>query len=333
MAIKIGINGFGRIGKLVFRLASETKDIEVVHINDRMELSMVAHLLKYDSLHGRFKGEVNCENETLIVNSKPVRVSSYSEPSKIDWAMMGVDIVIDSSGKFKTRAALDGHLKRGAKKVILTCPAGDDSIDRTVVMGVNDEEIKESDIIVSNASCTTNCVAVLLKVLIEEFGVKKAFMNTVHTFTNNQNLQDGFHKDYRRARAAMNNIIPTSSSAIKTTELVLPEIRNKFDGFATRVPVADCSYIELTAHLDKEVTVEKLNGAFKAYSTGSLKRYLEYCTDPIVSSDINNNYYSAVFDSLSSKVLGGDLIQIIGWYDNESAYSARVIDLIRMMNG
>jgi len=329
MSVKIGINGFGRIGKLVFQLISETSGFEVVHINDKMNTDLMAHLLKYDSLHGKFSGEVSHDASHIIVNGKKILVTNYAKPSDIQWQETSADIVVDSCGKFKTRPLLEGHLDHGVKKVILSCPPDDDSIERTVVMGVNSNEISPSDTIISNASCTTNCVVVMLKVLKEEFGVKRAFMNTVHPTTNNQNLQDGYHTDFRRARSAINNIIPTTTSAIKTTHRIFPEMKNTFDGFATRVPVADCSFVELTAQLEKSVSVEQINDAYLKHSKNSLSPYLEYCTDPVVSSDINNNYHSAVFDSLATKVTGGDLIQIIAWYDNECGYSARIVDLIK----
>jgi glyceraldehyde 3-phosphate dehydrogenase len=267
-----------------------------------------------------------------MINGKKVLITKYPKPFMIPWQQNGVEIVVESSGQFKNRLSLKGHLLNGVNKVILSGPAQDDSIDRTVVMGVNHHEISSTDLIISNSSCTTNCVAMMLKVLKEEFGIKRAFMNTVHPFTNSQNLQDGFHTDFRRARAAINNIIPTTTSAIKVTPLVIPDMKNIFDGFATRVPVADCSFVELTAQLATKVTVQSVNGVFQKYAKNQLKNYLEYCVDPIVSSDITDNLHSAVFDSLATKVLVDDLIQIIAWYDNESGYSARIIDLIKYIS-
>ncbi len=331
MAIRIGINGFGRIGKLVFRLASQNPEIEVVHINDKMTIDLMAHLLKYDTVHGKFNTEINFDENYIYLNNKRILVTSDSTPAEINWNNE-VDFVIESSGRFKTKTELEGHLKSGVKKVILSCPSSDNSMDRTVVLGVNHLDLQQEDRIISNASCTTNCVCVMLKVLKDEFGVKRSFMNTVHPFTNNQNLQDGYHSDFRRARAALGNIIPTTTSAIKTTKIIFPEMKDSFDGFATRVPVSDCSYVELTANLNKNVSIKDINDAFLYYSENSLKGYLEYCTDPIVSSDITNNYHSAIFDSLCTKVLLGDMIQIIAWYDNESGYSARIIDLINYIS-
>ncbi|MDD3052162.1 MAG: type I glyceraldehyde-3-phosphate dehydrogenase, partial [Candidatus Cloacimonetes bacterium] len=271
------------------------------------------------------------EGNHLFINDREILVSNESEPTDINWGKRDVKVVIDSSGKFRTKQLLKKHLTSGVDKVILSCPPDDDSIDRTVVMGVNHETILPDDKIISNASCTTNCVALLLKVLMNEFGIKKAFMNTVHPLTNNQNIQDGFHKDFRRARASINNIIPTTTSAIGAIELIMPELKNSFDGFATRVPVADCSFAELTILLNQNTSVNKINEAFKYYSENILKSYLEYCTDPIVSRDVNGNPHSAVYDSLATKMIGSDFVQLLGWYDNEYGYSSRIIDLIKYL--
>lgn len=332
MSVKIGINGLGRIGKMVCRMLFDTAGLELVHINDKMSIDLMVHLLKYDSVHGKSSFEITKTDHSIVVNGKEITVTNMTTPEDIPWNRAGTDIVLESSGKYTTLTLLQGHIQNGVKKVILSCPAGDNSIDRTVVMGVNHQEILSSDRIISNASCTTNCVAVLLKVLMDEFGIKRAFMNTVHPFTNNQNLHDGFHSDYRRARSAFNNIIPTTSSAIKTTKIIFPELENIFDGFATRVPVADCSFVELTAQIGRNSSVEEINDVFFKYAANSLKSYLEYCVDPIVSSDVNNNFHSAVFDSLATKVIGGDYIQILAWYDNECGYSARIVDLIKYIS-
>lgn len=334
MSVKIGINGFGRIGKLVFKFAVDTPGIEVVHLNDCMDIEMMSHLLKYDSVHGKFEGEVSFkkggkEGDLLFVNGREIKVTHHPKPKLIPWRESGVDIVVESSGKFSdSREELEGHLESGAKKVIISSPSLDPTIDNTVVMGVNHTSLKGSDKIISNASCTTNCVALLVKVLKEKIGFKKGIMNTVHPFTNNQNLQDGYHPDPRRARSAMNNIIPTTTSSIGAIHLIYPELKERFDGFATRVPVVDCSFVELYAHLERDTTVEEINSLFLEYANSPEGSYLEYCTDPIVSSDVNNNKHSAIFDALSTRVVGGDLVQILAWYDNESGYSARVIDLI-----
>lgn len=333
MSIKIGINGFGRIGKMVFRLAIKDPEIEIVHVNDKMNIELLYHLIKYDSVHGRFISDAKIENDKIIINYQQILITHFDEPDKIPWHKKKADIVVESSGIFKTRKQMEGHLLQGVNKVILSCPSEDETIDRTVIMGINHTDLTSSDQIISNSSCTANCVTILLKTLNDEFGIKKAFMNTVHPFTNNQRLQDGYHPDFRRARSALNNIIPTSSSAVDNIPLVMPEMKGIFDGFATRVPVSDCSFAELTAHLANEVTVNKINETFKKYSENKFKDYLEYCEDPIVSKDVNSNYHSAIFDSLSTRVLGNDLIQVLAWYDNESGYSARMIDLIKYWAG
>lgn len=332
MTTKIGINGFGRIGKMVFRLAEGDQDIEITHINDKMDTRLMAHLLKYDSIHGRFNADIDFDQEHLIVNGRKILVTNEMHPGDIPWGKTGVEVVIDSSGRFKTSALLMPHLRDSVKRVILSCPPDDASIERTIVMGVNHRTIRETDRIISNASCTTNCIAVAIKVVNDEFGMVRGFMNTVHPTTNNQNLQDGFHSDYRRARSAMANIIPTTSSAVRTTRLVIPEMADIFDGFATRVPVADCSFVELTAELHRQVTTRDIKDAFLRHANGDLKPYLEYTEDPIVSSDVTNNPHSAIFDAMATKVIGGNFIQLLVWYDNEYGYSSRIIDLIKYCN-
>ncbi len=332
MPVKIGINGFGRIGKLVFQLAAADPQLEIVQINEkRMSLELIAHLLKYDSLHGRSSFTIALKKNELLIDGKKVIVTHHPQPAAINWQKSAAEIVVEASGQFKTRQQLAAHLQSGAEKVILSCPSEDATLDRTVVMGVNEQDLKPADRIISNSSCTTNCVAVVLKVLLTEFGVRRAFMNTVHPFTNNQNLQDGYHADFRRARSALNNIIPTTSSAIESLPLVLPQMQGRFDGFAARVPVADCSFAELTAQLNTSVSRETVNETFRIYAAERIPKFLEYSSDPLVSSDINNNYHSAIIDALSTRVLGGDLIQILAWYDNESGYSARMIDLIKYL--
>lgn len=329
MAIRIGINGFGRIGKQVCRLALSEPNLKVVHINDKMNSELMAHLLRYDSIHGQYLADIQYDSDSLTVDGQRIAVTNCSLPEEIAWRDNGVDIVVDSCGKFKKHSALEPHLRNGAKKVILSCPPDEPELTRAVVLGVNGKSILPSDRIISNTSCTTNCAAVTLKVLIDAFGVRRAFMNTVHPMTNNQNIQDGFHGDFRRARAAINNIIPTTSSAITTVPIVLPELAGIFDGFATRVPVPDCSFVEITAQLNTKVTPEIVNKAYETAANGALNGILSYCTAPIVSSDINNDPHSAIFDALATKVIGGDLVQILAWYDNECGYSARIIDLIK----
>ena len=329
MAITLGINGLGRIGKLVLRLAYEHPEIEVVQINDMMDTPLMAHLIKYDSLHGPFTHRVEHNEQHIIINDKRILVTHEVSPDKIvPQGLGGVDVVVDSSGRFKTAELLSGHLRNGARRVVLSCPPDDNSIERTVVLGVNDHLLRPTDRIISNASCTTNCVAMMLKVLCDEFGFERGFMNTVHPTTNNQNLQDGYHTDPRRARCAINNIIPTTTSAIGTVERVMPELRGRFDGFATRVPVADCSFVELTAMLKHNVTADQINHAFKRYAQETLNGYLAYTEDPIVSSDITNNPHSALFDALATKVLGGNMVQLLAWYDNEFGYASRIVDLV-----
>lgn len=329
---KIGINGFGRIGKFVSRLVLLSSELELVHINDKMSPEMIAHLLKYDSIHGKFEMDVTFDDHYLYVNNHNILITNYLNHEDIPWGDNNVEIVVESSGIFKTKSLLEKHLKDSVKKVILSCPPADDSIDKMVVLGVNDSILKESDTIISNASCTTNCVAIMVQVLEEQFGVKQAFMNTVHPMTNNQNLQDGYHSDFRRARCAINNIIPTTTSAIGVVEKIIPKLDGKFDGFATRVPVADCSFVELTAQLESKTTVEEINDAFRQAAQGNLKPYLAFTSDPIVSSDIQSESHSAIFDALCTKVLGGDFIQILAWYDNESGYSHRILDLIQLIS-
>ncbi|MDP4282430.1 MAG: type I glyceraldehyde-3-phosphate dehydrogenase [Bacteroidota bacterium] len=327
MAIKIGINGLGRIGRLVLRLSIENPEIEVVHINDKMDTNTMSYLIKYDSVHKQFKGEISAGDGFILLNGRRIKVTQYPSPDQIPWGDSEAEIIIESSGKFKTREMLEAHFTGKVRKVILTCPAEKESIDRMVVIGVNHAQLKPSDRIISNASCTTNCVAPMLKVIQDAFGIKKAFMNTVHPYTNNQALLDFPHGDLRRSRSAAINIIPTTSTAIRAVMQVMPGFERRFDGFATRVPVVDGSYVELTAHLEKNVTVSMIRDEFRQASVNSLKEILEYSEDPLVSTDIINNPHSAIFDSLSVKVLGDDLVRILAWYDNEFGYSNRIIDL------
>ncbi|HRZ42456.1 MAG TPA: type I glyceraldehyde-3-phosphate dehydrogenase [Bacteroidales bacterium] len=332
MKLKIGINGLGRIGKLVFRLLEGEPDMEVVHLNDKMNPELLAHLLRYDTIHGRYSGTIEGRDGALLVNGRKVLLTHGTHPKDIPWSRSGVDIVVESSGQFKTGSLLTHHVRNGVKKVVLTCPADDSSIDRTVVMGINHQQLVPADSIISNASCTTNCVAMMLKVLHDHFIVQRAFMNTVHPFTNNQSLLDGPHSDFRRARAAVGNIIPTTTSAIRTIPLVMPEMKGRFDGFATRVPVTDGSFVELTAELGTRVTTQTINAAFRTASEQGLKGLLACCDEPIVSSDVIGNPHSAIFDILATKVIHGDLVQVLAWYDNESGYAHRIIDLLRYLS-
>ncbi len=330
MSVKIGINGFGRIGKLVFRLLQGNHDVEIVGINDPADIKTLAHLLKYDSAHGRFSGNIEIAGNKLIINNKTIPVYHERIPADIPRTMHGADIVIEASGLFTTREQLSQHLTSGARKVILTCPPKD-QLDKTIIIGINENSLTAEDCIVSNASCTANCAAPLLQVLYENFGIENVFMNTVHPATNNQSLIDAPHSDLRRSRTALTNIIPTSSSAIPVLKELMPFLNGHFDGLATRVPVDDGSLIEFSAVVKKNTNADEINNAFLSASNGHFKGIIEYTSDPVVSGDIIGNSHSAVFDSLSTKVLNGNFVQIIGWYDNEFGYSCRVVDLMELM--
>jgi glyceraldehyde 3-phosphate dehydrogenase len=330
MAIKVGINGFGRIGRLVFRVLMDRKDFEVVKINDITTASTLAHLLKYDSIHGKFKGEVSATDNAIIVNGKKITISAEKDPANLKWKEIGVEGVIESTGVFTKRADIAKHLEAGAKKVVLTVPAKDE-IDATIVLGVNDYMLKAEHQIVSNASCTTNCLAPIAKVLHDNFGIVRGFMTTVHAYTNDQKILDLPHKDLRRARAAAVSIIPTTTGAAKAVGKVIPDLKGKLDGFALRVPVSDGSVVDLVAELKKPVTVEQVNKAMKQAAQSSLKGILEYTEDPIVSCDIVGNFHSSIFDALSTMVMEGNMVKVVSWYDNEWGYSCRVVDLLAKM--
>ena len=330
MAIKVGINGFGRIGRLVFRALFNKKEFEIVKVNDLTSAEVLAHLLKYDSVHGKFKGEVSFTNDGIIVNGKKIQVTAEKDPANLQWKNLGVEAVIESTGVFRKKADVAKHIAAGAKKVILTVPAKDE-IDATIVLGVNDDMLKDSHQIVSNASCTTNCLAPVVKVLHENFGIVRGLMVTIHAYTNDQRILDLEHKDLRRARAAGLSIIPTTTGAARTVGKIIPELKGKFDGYALRVPVADGSVVDLTAELKKSVTVEEINKAMKAAAEGALKGILEYTEDPIVSCDIIGNPASSIFDAQSTMVLEGNLVKVVAWYDNEWGYSCRVADLLAKM--
>ncbi|GAB4375608.1 MAG: type I glyceraldehyde-3-phosphate dehydrogenase [Calditrichia bacterium] len=330
MAVRVAINGFGRIGRLVFKAMQNDPDVEVMAINDLTDTPTLVHLLKYDTVHGKYPVPVHAEGEYLIAGNRRVKVLSEKDPTRLPWKELGVDCVIESTGVFRTREKLSYHLQAGAKKVVLTAPAKDE-LDNTVVMGVNDDTLTADQHIVSNASCTTNCLAPVAKVLHDNFGIKRGWMTTIHAFTNDQRVLDLFHKDLRRARAAANNIIPTTTGAAKATGLVIPDLKGKLDGIAVRVPVPDGSLVDLVAELNKTVTVEEINTAMKKAAEGPLKGILEYCEDPIVSSDIVGNPHSSVFDAQSTRVMDGNLIKVISWYDNEWAYSCRTVDILKKM--
>lgn len=329
MAIKVAINGFGRIGRLVFRRGLELGGIDFVAINDLTDAKTLAHLLKYDSVHGKFNAEVGVDGENIIVNGKNYKVSSEKDPANLPWKDLGVDVVIEGTGVFTKAEQMQKHLQGGAKKVLLTAPAKGD-IDATIVLGVNDDMLKPEHKLVSNASCTTNCLAPMVKVLHDNFGVKKGFMTTIHAYTNDQQLLDLPHKDLRRARAAALSIIPTTTGAARTVALALPELKGRLDGFAVRVPTADGSLTDFVCELEKNVTVEQVNEAMKKASEGPMKGILYYETDPIVSIDIVGDPHSCIFDSLST-MAKDNLVKVVGWYDNEWGYSCRTVDLLLKM--
>lgn len=326
MAVRIAINGFGRIGRLVFRRAIREANLHIVGINDLTDAGTLAHLLKYDSVHGRFDGEVTAEGSTLIVNGQHIPVSSAKEIENISWDWDAVDIVIEATGVHRTRAACEKHLQKGARKVVLTAPAKD-TVDCTIVLGVNDHILTGEERIISNASCTTNCLAPMVKVLHDNFGVERGLLLTVHAYTNDQRILDLPHKDLRRARAAAVNIIPTSTGAAKAVGLVIPELQGKLNGYALRVPVSDGSITDFTAIIQKPATVEQINNAYREAAEGSLKNILEYSEEPLVSSDIVGNPHSCIFDALSTMVIDNQ-VKVLGWYDNEWGYANRVVDLV-----
>jgi glyceraldehyde 3-phosphate dehydrogenase len=335
MAIRVGINGFGRIGRNVFRILCERKNVDVVGINDITDAKTLAHLLKYDTVMGRFKGEVSAEGQALKVNGKVIPITDKRNPAEIPWSSLGADIVVESTGLFARRADLEKHTAAGAKKVILTVPPDKgEKIDALVVLGVNDDQIKPEHKFVSNASCTTNCLAPLVKIIDEAFGIERGIMTTVHAYTNDQRVADLPHKDLRRARAAAQNIIPTTTGAARAVGEVLPRLNGKLDGLAMRVPVPDGSVVDLVVTLSREVTAEEVNDAMKK-GAAKIPTIVRYCDEPIVSSDVIGDPHSCVFDALSTLVLGkkSNMVKLIAWYDNEWGYSARVCDLIEKIAG
>ncbi len=326
MGVKIGINGFGRIGRNVFKIALK-KGVEVVAINDLTDAKTLAHLLKYDSVYGKFDGAVEAKEGAIVVNGKEIKISAERDPKNIKWADAGVDIVIESTGVFRKRAQAAMHLESGAKKVILTVPAKD-KVDNTIVLGVNQDTLSADQKIISNASCTTNCLAPISKVLYDNFGIIEGLMTTVHAFTNDQRIVDLPHSDLRRARAAALSIIPTTTGAAKAVGLVIPELNGKLNGLAMRVPVPTGSIVDLTVRLEKNASVEEVNAAMKAAAEGPMKGVLAYCEDPIVSSDVIADPHSSIFDSLSTLKMGDNFVKVLSWYDNEWGYSNRVVDLV-----
>jgi len=330
MATKIGINGFGRIGRNVFKLLREETDLEVVAVNDLTDAKTLAHLLKYDSVSGVYSATVETKEGAIVVDGEEARVMAIKNPAELPWKEMGVELVLESTGVFRKQAQCLMHVEAGAKKVLLSVPPKDE-VDAVIVMGVNDDSLKPSDMVVSNASCTTNCLAPVVKVLHESFGIKRGLITTTHAYTSDQSLHDMPHSDLRRARSAAHSIIPTTTGAARAIGKVIPALDGKLDGMAMRVPVIDGSVMDVVAELEKNTTAEGVNAAAKAAAEGALKGILEYCEDPIVSCDVIGNPASSIFDSLCTTVMDGNLVKVISWYDNEWGYSNRCVDLFKKM--
>jgi glyceraldehyde 3-phosphate dehydrogenase len=329
MTVRVGINGFGRIGRNFFRAARDNADVEVVAVNDLTDNRTLAHLLKYDSTFGRLDGEVSFDDTSISVDGKPIKASAERDPSQLGWGDLGVDIVIESTGRFTDRDNAALHLKAGARKVIISAPAKGEDV--TIVMGVNDDKYDPtSHDIISNASCTTNSVVPMAKVLLDAFGIERGFMTTVHAYTNDQVILDFPHKDLRRARSAARNVIPTTTGAAKAASLAIPELKGKLDGISLRVPVEDGSLTDLAVVLGRDVTVDEVNDAFKQAADGPMRGIMRYCTDPIVSSDIVGDPHSCIIDALSTAA-NGNLVKAFGWYDNEWGYSNRLVDLTALV--
>jgi glyceraldehyde 3-phosphate dehydrogenase len=324
--IKVAINGFGRIGRLTLRALLSKEDVEVVAINDLTDNATLAHLFKYDSIHGRFSGQVSSDAESITVNGRKIAAFAEKDPKNLPWGKLGIDVVLESTGRFVDEAGAGGHLTAGAKKVVISAPAKGNIA--TVVLGVNEDTLTGDEKILSNASCTTNCLAPMAKVLDDNFGIEKGYITTIHAYTADQNLQDAPHKDLRRARAAALSIVPTSTGAAKAVGLVLPHLKGKLDGTAMRVPVPTGSLTDLTVILKREVSADEINAAMKKAANNEMKGILEYMEDPIVSVDIVGNPHSCIFDAELTAV-NGTLVKVVGWYDNESGYSARTADLIQ----
>ena len=327
--LPVGINGFGRIGRLVFRAAVAQGGIDVKAINDLTDAKTLAHLLKYDSTHGRFDGEVEADGDSLVVNGKTIRIIAERDPAKLPWGEIGAEVVLESTGLFSQREQAEAHIQAGAKKVVISQPAKGE--DLTVVLGVNDDQLKPEHTILSNASCTTNCLAPMAKVLQENFGIVKGMMNTIHSYTNDQRILDLPHSDLRRARSAAVSMIPTTTGAAVAVGKVLPELAGKLDGLSIRVPTPDGSLTDFTAVLERDATADEINAAFKSAADGSLQGVLEYSEDPLVLADIIGNAHSCIFDALSTNVVEGNMVKILGWYDNEWGYSNRCVDLLKRL--
>ncbi len=331
MSVKVGINGFGRIGRNVFRVLLNNDNFEIVAINDLTDAKTLAHLLKYDSVHGICGADIVAKENSIVVNGKEVAITAERDPAVIPWADSGADVVLECTGLFTKRADASKHLRDGVKKVIISAPATEPDI--TIVMGVNDSKYDAtSHHIISNASCTTNCLAPVAKVLLQEFGIVKGLMTTIHAYTNDQKILDLPHKDLRRARAAGLSMIPTSTGAAKAVSLVLPELKGKLDGMAVRVPTPNVSVVDLVVELEKDATAEEINGALKKASEGSMKGILQFCTEPLVSKDFNGNAHSSIVDALSTSVIGNRLVKVLSWYDNEWGFSSRMVDLLGVVS-
>jgi len=331
MAIRLGINGFGRIGRLVFRaiLERQSTDFDIVAVNDLTSPDTLAHLFKYDSVHGRFQGDVRVDGDNLVVNGDRFKVLSERNPADLPWGELGCDVVVESTGIFRTREKAGLHLQAGAKHVVISAPASG-PVDATVVLGVNDSILTGKEEVISNASCTTNCLAPMVKVLDDTFGLNRGVMTTIHAYTSDQSLQDAPHKDLRRARAAALSMIPTSTGAASAVGKVLPHLNGKLDGFAVRVPTPDGSLTDFTAELSKDATAEEINAAMKKAADGPLKGILEYCEDPIVSTDIIHNSHSCILDSQLTMAMG-NMVKVVGWYDNEWGYANRTVDIVKRL--
>lgn len=331
MATKIGINGFGRIGRLVVRaMAQSGPDLDLVAVNDLTDAATLAHLLKYDSVHRRYPGTVEQDGDAIVVDGKRISVLSEMDPAKLPWKDLGVDIVLESTGRFRTRDQAAAHLDAGAKKVVISAPGKNEDV--TIVLGVNDASYDPAKHhVLSNASCTTNCLVPVVKVLNDSFGFVRGFMTTIHSYTNDQRILDFPHKDLRRARAAAQNIIPTTTGAARATALVIPEVKGKIDGVSLRVPTANVSLVDLTCMVEKKTDIEGVNAAFRKAAAGSLKGVLAVSDEPLVSSDYISNTYSSILDALSTNVIDGNLVHVSSWYDNEMGYSARCVDLMELL--
>ena len=333
MKPKVAINGFGRIGRLVFRSGYQSAKYDIAAINDITDAKTLAHLLKYDSVHRIFNAQVDSQGDNLVVNGKSFKVLTEKDPAKLPWKEMGIDYVVESSGKFTERSQVEQHLKNGAKKVVISAPAKGEPKIPTIVMGINEGRYDpKKDLIISNASCTTNCFAPLVKVLHENFRIKKGFMTTIHSYTNDQRILDQPHKDLRRTRAAAVSMIPTSTGAAKVIGEIFPELKGKLDGLSIRVPTPDVSLVDFVVECEKETTKEAVNAAFKKAADGNLKKYLEYCDKPLVSIDFLGNPASSIFDSELTMV-NGNIVKVFSWYDNEWGYSVRIVDLLEYMIG